>query len=378
MSGDEVDQEEAGSHFNGVSKVRDFETEAGPVSPERVSSPESRYRFRKQKKKMVKRKVKKTEPEQPAAAIEQAEKVTGDRTISFFDHYPNSNDPPGTAHSTTSRSKSHVWRPGLPKLLSQNVFVNPPPQYQDNANRPRLRRASSLPDLARAHTIIGRGFRPSHVGDPVHKSLSREAGEDPDEEEDAFQELPELSRTAAVVMLLVSTGLVALCAEFLVSAIPGMTAQSSVSQAFIGLIILPIVGNAAEHVTAVTVAMKNKMDLAIGVAVGSSIQIALFVTPLVVILGWIIKREMTLYFTIFETISLFVTAFVVNFLVLDGKSNYLEGTLLIASYIIIAVAAFFYPDTAAQSELGGSEIANNGTRMAVRATEALVSLAFNG
>jgi len=176
----------------------------------------------------------------------------------------------------------------------------------------------------------------------------------------------------------VSTGLVALCAEFLVGAIPDMTAQSSVSQAFIGLIILPIVGNAAEHVTAVTVAMKNKMDLAIGVAVGSSIQIALFITPLVVILGWIIKREMTLYFTIFETISLFVTAFVVNFLVLDGKSNYLEGTLLIASYIIIAVAAFFYPDTAAQSELGGSEIANNGTRMAVRATEALVSLAFNG
>lgn len=145
-----------------------------------------------------------------------------------------------------------------------------------------------------------------------------------------------MSRTAAVVMLLITTGLVAVCAEFLVDAIPDMTADSSVSQAFIGLIILPIVGNAAEHVTAVTVAAKNKMDLAIGVAVGSSIQIALFITPIVVILGWCMNKAMTLYFNLFETVSLFVTVFVVNFLVLDGKSNYLEGVLLMAAYIIIA------------------------------------------
>jgi calcium/proton exchanger cax len=87
---------------------------------------------------------------------------------------------------------------------------------------------------------------------------------------------PEMSRTAAVVMLLLSTGLVAVCAEFLVDAIPDMIASSPVSEAFIGLIILPIVGNAAEHVTAVTVATKNKMDLSIGVSVGSSIQIGKF------------------------------------------------------------------------------------------------------
>lgn len=82
-----------------------------------------------------------------------------------------------------------------------------------------------------------------------------------------------MSRTSAVVMLLLSTGLVAVCAEFLVDAIPAMIQSSSVSEAFIGLIILPIVGNAAEHVTAVSVATKNKMDLSIGVSVGSSIQI---------------------------------------------------------------------------------------------------------
>ncbi|KIH89426.1 Ca2+:H+ antiporter [Sporothrix brasiliensis 5110] len=152
-----------------------------------------------------------------------------------------------------------------------------------------------------------------------------------------------MSRKAAILLLLITTGLVAACAEFMVASINGLVKTSSVGEVFIGLIILPIVGNAAEHVTAVMVAMKNKMDLAIGVAVGSSIQIALFMTPLVVILGWIIGRDMTLYFTLFETVCLFVSAFIVNFLVLDGRSNYLEGALLCSTYIIISVVAFFYP-----------------------------------
>lgn len=149
-------------------------------------------------------------------------------------------------------------------------------------------------------------------------------------------EKPEMSRTSAVMMLLISTGLVAVCADFMSDAIEPLVDRTGISQAFIGLIILPIVGNAAEHVTAVTVAAKNKMDLAIGVAVGSSIQIAIFVTPFIVILGWIMGKDMSLYFNIFETVSLFVTAFVINFLILDGRSNYLEGSLLIAAYVIIA------------------------------------------
>lgn len=153
-----------------------------------------------------------------------------------------------------------------------------------------------------------------------------------------------LSRSASMILLLIVTALVAVCAEFLISSIEEVTQTSSVGEIFIGLIILPIVGNAAEHVTALTVAMKNKMDLAIGVAVGSSIQIAIFVTPLIVILGWIMERDMTLHFTLFETVCLFVSAFMVNFLVLDGRSNYLEGALLCAVYFIIAVVAFFYPD----------------------------------
>lgn len=174
------------------------------------------------------------------------------------------------------------------------------------------------------------------------------------DESDQHEKKPVMSKTAAVTLLLISTGLVAFCAELLVEAIPQMVEDSSISQAFIGLIILPIVGNAAEHVTAVTVATKNKMDLAIGVAVGSSIQIALFVTPFVVLLGWALNIQMNLYFTIFETVSLVATVFVVNFLVLDGRSNYLEGSLLIAAYIIIAVSAFYFPNSDQQSSLGGS------------------------
>ena len=162
-----------------------------------------------------------------------------------------------------------------------------------------------------------------------------------------------LSRTSAILLLVSSTALVAVCAEFLIDSIDYLVHHTGVSQAFIGLIILPIVGNAAEHVTAVTVASKNKMDLAIGVALGSSIQIALFVTPIIVLLGWALGTDMSLYFSLFETISLFASAFIVNYLMIDGRSNYLEGALLIAAYVIIALAAFFYPGCENLSKASG-------------------------
>lgn len=155
--------------------------------------------------------------------------------------------------------------------------------------------------------------------------------------------VPHLSTTSAVLMLLVTTAAVALCAEFLVGSIDYLVSNGGVSPAFIGLIILPIVGNAAEHVTAVTVAYKNKMDLSINIALGSSIQIALFVTPLMVLLGWALDSDMSLYFSLFEVVSLFASAFIVNFMMIDGRSNWLEGTLLIAAYVIIGISAFFIP-----------------------------------
>lgn len=270
-----------------------------------------------------------------------------------------------------SLSRAPAFRPGLTKMLSNNVFVTPPPAFVTQSgnqmparSRTGLRRTNSLPDrLNRQNTPINSNQQqPTYVRNgPLppfqhqRTSIRKVRSENSEVDEEIDEEgKPQMSRTAAVVLLLISTALVAVCAEFMVDAIPEMIAASpSVSEAFIGLIILPIVGNAAEHVTAVTVAAKNKMDLAIGVAVGSSIQIALFVTPIVVLLGWILNTEMSLYFNLFETISLFVTAFVVNFLVLDGRSNYLEGSLLIAAYVIIALGAFYYPDSNAQSALGG-------------------------
>jgi len=227
-----------------------------------------------------------------------------------------------------------------------------------------LRRTSSLPnDLRKPAASPGSGVPTNVPVPPYPERINSEPPESTHETPNGDEHAGAMSRTAAVVLLLASTALVAVCAEFMVDAIPEMIADSpSVSQAFIGLIVLPIVGNAAEHVTAVTVATRNKMDLAIGVAIGSSIQIAIFVTPLVVILGWCMDKDMSLYFNLFETVSLFVTAFVVNFLILDGRSNYLEGALLMAAYLIIAVAAFYYPDTQSQSDIGGKEGAGNDVR----------------
>ncbi|XP_014553598.1 hypothetical protein COCVIDRAFT_18528 [Bipolaris victoriae FI3] len=171
---------------------------------------------------------------------------------------------------------------------------------------------------------------------------------DVEAQEGEDQEEPEiLSPKAAGVALVVVTILVAICAEYLVDSIDSIVESAHISKTFVGLILIPIVGNAAEHVTAVVVAYKGKMDLAINVAIGSSMQIALFVTPFLVILGWIIHQPMTLHFQGFETMIFFISVLIVNYLIQDGKSNYLEGAMCIAIYAIIALAFYIYPDDAA-------------------------------
>ncbi|KAG8531004.1 uncharacterized protein KY384_004361 [Bacidia gigantensis] len=140
---------------------------------------------------------------------------------------------------------------------------------------------------------------------------SGEAGDE--EEEDKAGQV--LSPWSAAVVLVVITVLVAVCAEYLVGSIDSIVATAGISKTFIGLILLPIVGNAAEHVTAVVVSIHNKMDLAIGVAIGSSMQIALLVTPFLVILGWIIGKPMTLHFETFETVVFFLSVLVTNYLI---------------------------------------------------------------
>lgn len=155
------------------------------------------------------------------------------------------------------------------------------------------------------------------------------------------QESPSLSMTVAVVGLLLTTLLVALFSEYLVASIDGFTETSGFSRTFVGIIILPIVGNAVEHVTAITVAMKNKMDLAMGVAVGSCTQISLFVVPLTVLVGWATGRDMTLNFPHFEIILYILSVMTVSVVLSNSKCNWLEGSLLMTTYGLIAVGFWF-------------------------------------
>ncbi|KAL5532807.1 hypothetical protein ACEPAF_4581 [Sanghuangporus sanghuang] len=151
-------------------------------------------------------------------------------------------------------------------------------------------------------------------------------------------ETPRMSVVASCSSLLLSTVVTSFCADYLVASIEETASKYHIPKAFIGIILLPIVANAAEHVTAVWMALKNKTELTIGICVGSSIQIATFVIPLLVIVGWISGHELTLFFADFETITLFVSVFLVNLLVMDGKSNYMEGLMLLTLYIVIALA----------------------------------------
>ena len=142
-----------------------------------------------------------------------------------------------------------------------------------------------------------------------------------------------LSPQAAIISLFATTITIAICAEYLVGTIDGLVHALGINKIFVGLIILPIVGNAPEQVTAVAAAAKNKVDLALGVALGSSLQIALFVTPALVVVGWIVNQPMSLCFEPFDAVVFFLSVLVVNSLVADGESNYLEGAMLVGTYV---------------------------------------------
>ncbi|KAJ7735278.1 Sodium/calcium exchanger protein-domain-containing protein [Mycena maculata] len=158
------------------------------------------------------------------------------------------------------------------------------------------------------------------------------------EVEEQEAEAPKMSVISAGVALLATTVVTSFCADILVGSIEETAERYDIPKPFIGLILLPIVANAAEHVTSVWMAMKGQMELTIGICVGSSIQIATFVIPLLVIVGWISGHGLTLFFANFETITLFVSVFLVNTLIQDGKSNYMEGLMLLTLYCVIALA----------------------------------------
>lgn len=153
-----------------------------------------------------------------------------------------------------------------------------------------------------------------------------------------------MNMMAATLSLLLVTVITAFCAEYLVASIEETAQRYHIPKAFIGVILLPIVGNAAEHVTSVWMAIKDKYELTISICVGSSIQISALVIPLLVILGWIVGQPLTLHFENFETILLFVSVLLVSLLIMDGKTNYMEGLMLTILYLVIALAFWVTTD----------------------------------
>lgn len=162
--------------------------------------------------------------------------------------------------------------------------------------------------------------------------------------EEEETEEAEMAMSVAVTILFCATCCVAYCSEFLVHSIEGVREELGLPKTFIGMILLPIVGNAAEHVTAVTAAYKGKMDLALGVAVGSSTQIALFVIPFSVIVGWVVSVPMTLNFEIFSSSVFLLSVFIASSVLGDGHANWLEGAMLCASYCIVGIITWYIPD----------------------------------
>lgn len=148
----------------------------------------------------------------------------------------------------------------------------------------------------------------------------------------------------AVIVLIGATLAIVFMSEILVGAVEAVTVKLGLTELFIGIIIIPLVGNIAEHLVAVQVAIKNKMELSLAVSLGSSLQVALFVAPVLVFISLLMGGEtLLLVFTSFELISLMAASVVAAFIALDGESNWLEGAMLLAVYIMIALAFFFLP-----------------------------------
>lgn len=153
----------------------------------------------------------------------------------------------------------------------------------------------------------------------------------------------ELSRTTSILLLGLATLGVVFMSEILVGAVESVTESLGLSEFFLGIILIPIIGNVAEHLVAVQVAIRNQMDLSIEIAVSSSIQIALFVAPLLVFVSLLMGHPLTLVFNQFELLALIAAVVVAALVASDGESNWLEGTALLGVYLILGIGFFLLP-----------------------------------
>lgn len=164
-----------------------------------------------------------------------------------------------------------------------------------------------------------------------------------DQEEEAATHHHKPNLTLWLGVLVAATLGVAFESEIFVGVVEEATAGLGLTPLFTGVILLPLVGGAAEYVTAVGVAMKNNMDLSVSVAMGSSLLVALLVAPLLVLVGQAIGQPMDLSFNLFEVVAVAIAVVIANLISLDGRSNWLEGVLLLATYVVLGAAFYFHP-----------------------------------
>ncbi|KAH6798224.1 cation exchanger 1 [Perilla frutescens var. hirtella] len=188
----------------------------------------------------------------------------------------------------------------------------------------------------------------------THRDLF-EAHEDEEDDVVADDETPVIGFWSGFAWLVIMTGVVALLSEYVVATIEAASDSWGLSVSFISVILLPIVGNAAEHAGAVIFAFKNKLDITLGVALGSATQIAMFVVPMSVIVAWIMGINMDLDFNLLETGSLAISIILTAITLQDGTSHYMKGVVLLLSYAIISACFFVY-----RSPTDGTESGNMG------------------
>lgn len=182
----------------------------------------------------------------------------------------------------------------------------------------------------------------------THKELyvgeTSQAAENTEIEDEPTDSGDHWSKTKAVTVLLVATAFVALISEFLVGAVEAARGALGFTEVFVGVIVVAIIGNAAEHSSAVLMAMRNKMDLTLGIALGSSLQIALFVAPVLVFASYAFGQPMNLEFTIPEVFAVIASILIAEQICSDGESNWIEGVQLLSVYAILGILFYFLPD----------------------------------
>ncbi|CAD7952490.1 unnamed protein product [Amoebophrya sp. A25] len=167
------------------------------------------------------------------------------------------------------------------------------------------------------------------------------------QDEEEQDEEPSFFFSGAMLVLSVATVLTAIMSEYLIQSIEATVLNFGTSKEFIGIIVLPIIGNAAEHYTAIIMAGRNKMDLSLGVAVGSGCQMMLLVTPITVLMGWYADEPMSLNFHPFQIAVLLVSVLIVNRILANGETNWLEGVMLVNAYVFIAMMYFLQTEAQA-------------------------------